>query len=145
MGDCGVTERILVAEPERDVAALLQSLLSGEGYLSEVLELSAVGQDDLTEGAVDLVIVDVYAVPGGVATAAETLAGLLGGREVPVLCMSTDALAPTAADSRLNVVGFIEMPFDADALLEKVRVALDEARARAAQSGGPALPEWKQG
>ena len=139
MGEAKKGERILVIEPERDIALVLQMLLHDEGYQAErACGIPHVGKE-LAERGADLVILDVYSAPGATATAAESLLPILSGQRIPVLCVSTDRHTIATAAANPCVVGAIEMPFDAATLLRKVRAALDSAGgAREGQTGSQA-------
>ena len=121
-------ELILVVEPERDIAFVLESLLRDEGYQVDAVEPFCFVSQEQIGLAADLVMLDVYSPPGVVPSHAESLFHALEGRQVPILCLSTDMRVEREMAAKPNVVGTIELPFDAGSLLQKVRRALDAKR-----------------
>ena len=135
MADANGGERILVIEPEGDIAFVLSSLLGDEGYRPEVVASFPPAHPISIDREVDMVIVDVYSPAGVDLTVVNRLLSALVGRELPVLCMSTDLRGASELIVKPNVRGVIEMPFDIDALLRKVRAILDEGK----NTGNPGL------
>lgn len=123
MGETGAGERILVVEPDNDIALVMELLLRDEGYATEVAcNLSRATQ--LTGSPADLIILDVYGIPNLGASDIEVLLPAVSQKRVPVICVSTDTRRIAAVAGSPFVVGTLAMPFEADALLARVRAAL---------------------
>lgn len=108
--------RILIAEDEEAIRALLKEFLSGEGY--EVLEASSglQVQSALAEGTADLVLMDVR-MPGK--TGLDVLREAQGGREgLPIIVMTAYGTANLAIEAiQLGAYDYIPKPFDLDHVL----------------------------
>src|SRR4051794_36199642 len=108
--------RILIAEDEEAIRALLKEFLSDEGY--EVLEASSglQVQAALAEGRADLVLMDVR-MPGK--TGLDVLREAQGAREgLPIIVMTAYGTANLAIEAiQLGAYDYIPKPFDLDHVL----------------------------
>ena len=123
-----MTRRILVAEPSRTLATLIQLTLRG---VDAQLEFAGDGRDALTaarERTPDLLIteaelpgLDGFALIGAVR-------GLPGCQAMPVLLTVSDHATPDPERlAYLGISDVLSKPFERAALLERVRALLDAA------------------
>jgi DNA-binding response OmpR family regulator/tetratricopeptide (TPR) repeat protein len=121
-----MTTRILLAEDNERLAAMLQNFLGGLGHQVVAAADGMVAWQMLEAGGVDLLILDLK-LPG--MTGVELLQRVRRSaalKELPVVIMTGiyRGASYAAAAEKLGVKSYLEKPFTRDAFLEAVRSAL---------------------
>ncbi len=136
------TRRILVAEPSRTLATLIQLTLRG---VPAELEFASDGREALTaarDRAPDLLITEAQ-LPGldGYALV-HAVRGLPGCATVPVLLAVSDHTSPDPERlAYLGISDVLSKPFERAALLERVRALLDASLSPDGHDDGAAQAE----
>jgi CheY-like chemotaxis protein len=118
---------VLVCDDETRLAALTAELLQGFGFQTIAVGSgdAAVGKIEAAAPAVSVLLLDVNLSLGGSAT--ELLERLAStGSNIPVVLTSGQPKedVPVEVTSHPNVIGYLEKPYTADALLQAIRGAL---------------------
>jgi CheY-like chemotaxis protein len=126
--EAATRETVLIVENTPAVAHVAAALLESDGYGVLLAQAVPPALDALRCAAVSLVIVDSFA--SNASSAAERLRPLLlvAGR-TPVLLFTAHRDLSLAEARAAGFAGLLPKPFDIDELLERVRTAIDEARA----------------
>jgi len=133
------TPHVLVVDDEADIRALIDEILSEEGY--EVTVAADAGEARAARGGgkFDLVLLDIW-MPGtdGISLLREWSEP--GDLECPVVMMSGHGTVDTAVEAtRLGAFDFVEKPLSLAKLLHTVERAIDAAR-KPAPPGRSMLP-----
>jgi CheY-like chemotaxis protein len=118
---------VLVCDDEARLATLTAELLQGFGFQTIAVGSgsAAVAKIEAAAPAVSVLLLDVNLSLGG--SAAEILDQLAStGSHIPVVLTSGQPKedAPVEVTSHVNVIGYLEKPYTADALLQAIRGAL---------------------
>jgi DNA-binding NtrC family response regulator len=122
-------DRILVIDDDPGFSEVVQLLLAGEGYRTEMAGTVRDGLRAIHSGAVDLVITDLK-LPD--ATGLDAIRGLREiDRDLPIILMTSYSSVESAVEALRNgAVDYIIKPFDNDDFLHAVARALNERRMR---------------
>jgi len=132
---------VLVVDDEADIRALIQDILTDEGYGVEVAANAQEARDARSERKFDLILLDIW-MPDtdGITLLREWSDG--GDLNCPVVIMSGHGTVDTAVEAtRLGAFDFVEKPLSLAKLLRMVEAALESAgrQTRAATSLLPSL------
>lgn len=132
------TANVLVVDDEADIRALIDEILSEEGYKVTVAANAAAARAAKAAGRQDLVLLDIW-MPDmdGISLLREwSDQGLL---DCPVVMMSGHGTVDTAVEAtRLGAFDFVEKPLSLAKLLRTVERALDAARKQSGSTRSPA-------
>jgi len=122
-------ERILVIDDDPGLSEVVQLLLAGEGYRTEMTGTVRDGLRAVHASVVDLVITDLK-LPD--ATGLDAIRGLREvDREIPIILMTSYSSVESAVEALRNgAVDYIIKPFNNDDFLHAVARALNERRIR---------------
>jgi DNA-binding NtrC family response regulator len=122
-------ERILVIDDDSGFAEVVQLLLAGEGYRTELASTVRDGLKAVHAAAIDLVITDLK-LPD--ATGLEAIRSVREiDREIPIILMTSYSSVESAVKALRNgAVDYIIKPFNNDDFLHAVERALNERRMR---------------
>ena len=122
-------ERILVIDDDPGLSEVVQLLLAGEGYRTEMTGTVRDGLRAVHASVVDLVITDLK-LPD--ATGLDAIRGLREvDREIPIILMTSYSSVESAIEALRNgAVDYIIKPFNNDDFLHAVARALRERRIR---------------
>jgi DNA-binding NtrC family response regulator len=122
-------ERILVIDDDPGFSEVVQLLLAGEGYRTEMQGSVRDGLRAMHAGAVDLVITDLK-LPD--ATGLDAIRGVRDiDRDVPIIMMTSYSSVESAVEALRNgAADYIIKPFNNDDFLHAVERALNERRMR---------------
>jgi DNA-binding NtrC family response regulator len=124
-----VRERILVIDDDPGLAEVVQLLLAGEGYRTEMAGTVREGLRAAHAGVVDLAITDLKLPDATGLDAIRELRGL--DRELPIILMTSYSSVESAVEAlRAGAVDYIIKPFNNDEFLHAVARALAERRMR---------------
>jgi DNA-binding NtrC family response regulator len=124
-----VRERILVVDDDPGLAEVVQLLLAGEGYRTEMAGTVREGLRAVHAGVVDLVITDLKLPDATGLDAIRALREL--DRELPIILMTSYSSVESAVEAlRAGAVDYIIKPFNNDDFLHAVARALAERRMR---------------
>jgi DNA-binding NtrC family response regulator len=124
-----VRERILVVDDDPGLAEVVQLLLAGEGYRTEMAGTVREGLRAVHAGVVDLVITDLKLPDATGLDAIRALREL--DRELPIILMTSYSSVESAVEAlRAGAVDYIIKPFNNDEFLHAVARALAERRMR---------------
>lgn len=118
---------VLVVDDEADIRALIQEILSEEGYGVTVAADAAEARDARAEQRFDLILLDIW-MPDtdGITLLREWSNG--GDLSCPVVIMSGHGTVDTAVEAtRLGAFDFVEKPLSLAKLLRTVEAALESA------------------
>jgi len=122
-------ERILVIDDDPGFSEVVQLLLAGEGYRTEMTGTVRDGVRAIHGGAVDLVITDLKLPDATGLDAIRSLREI--DRELPIILMTSYSSVESAVEALRNgAVDYIIKPFDNDDFLHAVARALNERRIR---------------
>lgn len=132
---------VLVVDDEEDIRALIQDILSDEGYGVTAAANAAEARSARTDRKFDLVLLDIW-MPDtdGITLLREWSEN--GDLNCPVVIMSGHGTVDTAVEAtRLGAFDFVEKPLSLAKLLRTVEAALESAgnQSRAARSLLPSL------
>tara|TARA_R110002096_G_scaffold154_2_gene697 strand:+ start:8779 stop:10146 length:1368 start_codon:yes stop_codon:yes gene_type:complete len=132
---------VLVVDDEDDIRALIQEILSDEGYGVTVAADAGEARAARASGKFDLILLDIW-MPDtdGITLLREWSDG--GDLNCPVVIMSGHGTVDTAVEAtRLGAFDFVEKPLSLAKLLRTVEAALESAgrQSRAARKLLPAL------
>ena len=132
---------VLVVDDEDDIRALIQDILSDEGYGVKVAANAAEARQQRSTRKFDLILLDIW-MPDtdGITLLREWSES--GDLNCPVVIMSGHGTVDTAVEAtRLGALDFVEKPLSLSKLLRTVESALEASgrQARAARSSLPAL------
>ncbi|MFO1360857.1 MAG: response regulator [Burkholderiales bacterium] len=124
-----VRERVLVIDDDPGLAEVVQLLLVGEGYRTEMAVTVRDGLRAAHAGVVDLVITDLKLPDATGLDAIRSLREL--DRELPIILMTSYSSVESAVEAlRAGAVDYIIKPFNNDEFLHAVARALAERRMR---------------
>jgi DNA-binding NtrC family response regulator len=124
-----VRERILVIDDDPGLSEVVQLLLAGEGYRTEMTGTVRDGLRAAHGGVVDLVITDLKLPDATGLDAIRSLREL--DRELPIILMTSYSSVESAVEAlRAGAVDYIIKPFNNDEFLHAVARALAERRMR---------------
>jgi DNA-binding NtrC family response regulator len=122
-------DRILVIDDDPGFSEVVQLLLAGEGYRTQMTGTVRDGVRAIHAGAVDLVITDLKLPDATGLDAIRSLREL--DRELPIILMTSYSSVESAVEALRNgAVDYIIKPFDNDDFLHAVARALNERRIR---------------
>jgi len=127
---------VLVVDDEVDIRALIQDILSDEGYGVTVAADAAEARAARAERKFDLILLDIW-MPDtdGITLLREWSED--GDRTCPVVIMSGHGTVDTAVEAtRLGAFDFVEKPISLAKLLRTVEAALDSGSKQSAGSRG---------
>ena len=132
---------VLVVDDEADIRALIQDILSDEGYGVTVAANATEARAEREERKFDLILLDIW-MPDtdGITLLREWSEG--GDLNCPVVIMSGHGTVDTAVEAtRLGAFDFVEKPLSLAKLLRTVEAALESAgkQSRAARNLLPSL------
>ena len=132
---------VLVVDDEADIRALIQDILSDEGYGVTVAADAAEARQARAQGKFDLILLDIW-MPDtdGITLLREWSEN--GDLSCPVVIMSGHGTVDTAVEAtRLGAFDFVEKPLSLAKLLRTVEAALESAgrQAKAARNLLPSL------
>jgi len=133
------TPRVLVVDDEDDIRALIDEILSEEGYSVTVAADAAAARSAKNDGGFDLVLLDIW-MPDtdGISLLREW--SDQGTVDCPVVMMSGHGTVDTAVEAtRLGASDFVEKPLSLAKLLRTVERALENAKKQSG-SGRSILP-----
>jgi DNA-binding NtrC family response regulator len=125
---------VLVVDDEADIRALIQEILTDEGYDVTGAADAAQARDARSETDFDLILLDIW-MPDtdGITLLREWSED--GGLKCPVVIMSGHGTVDTAVEAtRLGAFDFVEKPLSLAKLLRTVEAALESADKQAAGS-----------
>jgi DNA-binding NtrC family response regulator len=125
---------VLVVDDEADIRALIQEILTDEGYEVTVAADAAQARSARGETRFDLILLDIW-MPDtdGITLLREWSDG--GDLSCPVVIMSGHGTVDTAVEAtRLGAFDFVEKPLSLAKLLRTVEAALESANKQAAGS-----------
>jgi len=118
--------RILSADDNPQVRALVKEVLSLEGYLVDSVEDGQEAIDRLRKQSYDLVILDVHMPKLEGPQVLELIRLMPNCKDVGVIMLTSEAVTTTFTHAyELGVVNYIMKPFSAAKLLETVKTYLD--------------------
>ncbi len=116
---------ILIVDDEKNIRRTLQMVLEGAGFRTSDAENAEDGLKRLSEGDVDLVILDVRLPKMSGIEALEKIRSMPETRKLPVLMVSGHASVAEAVQAvQLGATDFFEKPLERDRVLVSVRNAL---------------------
>jgi DNA-binding NtrC family response regulator len=122
-------DRILVIDDDPGFSEVVQLLLAGEGYRTQMTGTVRDGLRAIHAGAVDLVITDLKLPDATGLDAIRSLREI--DRELPIILMTSYSSVESAVEALRNgAVDYIIKPFDNDDFLHAVARALNERRIR---------------
>jgi len=135
------SSQVLVVDDEADIRALIQDILSDEGYGVTAAADAGEARDARADKKFDLILLDIW-MPDtdGITLLREWSDG--GDLSCPVVIMSGHGTVDTAVEAtRLGAFDFVEKPLSLAKLLRTVEAALDSAdkQASTARSMLPSL------
>lgn len=120
------SRRILVIDDDRAIVTLLSTVLSAAGFEVSVAFDGAQGFRLATNDPPDLILLDLNMPTGGGVGTWQQLRGSARTQGVPVFFVTGDAQPGLEQEVlRQGVAGFVEKPFDAAALVERVQRFLE--------------------
>lgn len=122
------TPHVLVVDDENDIRALIDEILSEEGYKVTVAENGAAARAAREAGKFDLILLDIW-MPDidGITLLREW--SEQGGLDCPVVMISGHGSVDTAVEAtRLGASDFVEKPLSLAKLLRTVEKALENAK-----------------
>jgi len=128
------TSHVLVVDDEADIRALIDEILSDEGYDVTVAGDASEARAARGDGQFDLVLLDIW-MPGtdGISLLREWTGP--GDLECPVVMMSGHGTVDTAVEAtRLGAFDFVEKPLSLAKLLHTVERAIDATKKPAVPS-----------
>lgn len=126
------TANVLVVDDEADIRALIEEILSEEGYDVSVAADAAQARSIKEAGKFDLVLLDIWMPDTDGITLLREWSGS-GKLDCPVVMMSGHGTVDTAVEAtRLGALDFVEKPLSLAKLLRTVERALEVSR----KSGG---------
>ncbi|HNP65341.1 MAG TPA: sigma-54 dependent transcriptional regulator [Woeseiaceae bacterium] len=132
---------VLVVDDEDDIRALIQEILSDEGYGVTVAADAAEARAARTTGKFDLILLDIWMPDTDGITLLREWSDA-GDLSCPVVIMSGHGTVDTAVEAtRLGAFDFVEKPLSLAKLLRTVEAALESAgrQSRAARNLLPSL------
>ncbi len=132
---------VLVVDDEDDIRALIQEILSDEGYGVTVAANAAEARTARTTGKFDLILLDIWMPDTDGITLLREWSDA-GDLTCPVVIMSGHGTVDTAVEAtRLGAFDFVEKPLSLAKLLRTVEAALESAgrQSRAARNLLPSL------
>ncbi len=132
---------VLVVDDEDDIRALIQEILSDEGYGVTVAANAAEARAARTTGKFDLILLDIWMPDTDGITLLREWSDA-GDLSCPVVIMSGHGTVDTAVEAtRLGAFDFVEKPLSLAKLLRTVEAALESAgrQSRAARNLLPSL------
>lgn len=133
------TSHVLVVDDEADIRALIQDILSDEGYGVTVAADANEARAARNDQNFDLILLDIWMPDTDGITLLREWSDS-GGLKSPVVIMSGHGTVDTAVEAtRLGAFDFVEKPLSLAKLLRTVEAALDSAEKPAA-SGRTTLP-----
>ena len=133
--------RVLVVDDEADIRALIQDILSDEGYGVTVAADAAEARAARSSQKFDLILLDIWMPDTDGITLLREWSGN-GDLNCPVVIMSGHGTVDTAVEAtRLGAFDFVEKPLSLAKLLRTVEAALESAgtQSRAARNLLPSL------
>jgi len=135
------SSQVLVVDDEADIRALIQDILSDEGYVVTAAADAGEARDARADTKFDLILLDIW-MPDtdGITLLREWSDG--GDLTCPVVIMSGHGTVDTAVEAtRLGAFDFVEKPLSLAKLLRTVEAALDstDKQSSAARSMLPSL------
>ncbi len=130
---------VLVVDDESDIGALIDEILSDEGYEVTVAGDAVEARAARGESRFDLVLLDIW-MPGtdGISLLREW--SELGDLDCPVVMMSGHGTVDTAVEAtRLGAFDFVEKPLSLAKLLRTVERAIDSSK-KSSNTGRSMLP-----
>ena len=130
------SSHVLVVDDEADIRALIQEILSDEGYGVTVAADAAEARNARAQRKFDLILLDIW-MPDtdGVTLLREWSDG--GDLTCPVVIMSGHGTVDTAVEAtRLGAFDFVEKPLSLAKLLRTVEAALESANTQTSGSRG---------
>ncbi len=122
-------ERILVIDDDSGFAEVVQLLLAGEGYRTEMASTARDGLKAVHAAAIDLVITDLKLPDATGLDAIRSVREI--DREIPIILMTSYSSVESAVKALRNgAVDYIIKPFNNDDFLHAVERALNERRMR---------------
>ena len=122
------TSKVLIVDDEDDIRALIDEILSEEGYTVKVAANAAAARKAVAEGKFDLVLLDIW-MPDtdGISLLREwSDSGIV---DCPVVMISGHGTVDTAVEAtRLGAFDFVEKPLSLAKLLRTVERALESTR-----------------
>ena len=121
------TSHVLVVDDEADIRALIQEILSDEGYSVTVAADAGQARAARADNKFDLILLDIW-MPDtdGITLLREWSDG--GDLTCPVVIMSGHGTVDTAVEAtRLGAFDFVEKPLSLAKLLRTVEAALESA------------------
>ena len=128
------TSHVLVVDDEDDIRALIDEILSEEGYKVTVAENAAAARAAREAGKFDLILLDIW-MPDtdGITLLREW--SEQGNLDCPVVMISGHGTVDTAVEAtRLGASDFVEKPLSLAKLLRTVEKALENARKQGGSS-----------
>jgi two-component system nitrogen regulation response regulator NtrX len=125
------TSHVLVVDDEADIRALIQEILTDEGYKVTVAADAAQARSARAETKFDIILLDIW-MPDtdGITLLREWADG--GDLSCPVVIMSGHGTVDTAVEAtRLGAFDFVEKPLSLAKLLRTVEAALESATKQA--------------
>ena len=122
------TPHVLVVDDEDDIRALIDEILSEEGYNVTVAADATAARDAVSENKFNLVLLDIW-MPDtdGISLLREWSED--GSLDCPVVMMSGHGTVDTAVEAtRLGAFDFVEKPLSLAKLLRTVERALESAK-----------------
>jgi len=133
--------KILVVDDEEDIRALIQDILSDEGYGVTVAANASEARTARAERTFDLILLDIWMPDTDGITLLREWSDA-GDLSCPVVIMSGHGTVDTAVEAtRLGALDFVEKPLSLAKLLRTVETALESAgkQSRAARKLLPSL------
>jgi DNA-binding NtrC family response regulator len=119
--------KILVVDDEEDIRALIQDILSDEGYGVTVAANASEARTARAERTFDLILLDIWMPDTDGITLLREWSDA-GDLSCPVVIMSGHGTVDTAVEAtRLGALDFVEKPLSLAKLLRTVETALESA------------------
>ena len=124
-----MSSKILVVDDEKDVAEVVEMLLSSEGYEVEIASDGLKAMESIEKGIPDLVILDIMMPELNGIEVCEKMRAMSDMDETPIVMFSAKLSALVKKESfDAGADGFITKPFNARGFISGIKTYLELGR-----------------